>query len=133
MRRFWQSIALLLLVLLAPASVHCLLNEDTHDCCATAGMPCDDAGQTPDSDNDGHECPAESLAKTNLPASVAVPAMPVTALAHEQELLLHIAARTLASFDVITVPPTFVPAELRTCWAFITRAALPVRCPSDLV
>ena len=135
MRRFWQSTAMLMLALLVPTSVHCLIDAEMSASCAAVQMHHHHEHDEPAPDHDDHGAhndPCDTFAKTNLPASVAVPPMPVAMLAHDAELLLQIAARELVYFDVLSAPPTVAPDELRSCWVFTTRAALPARCPTEL-
>ena len=140
MRPFWQSIALLLLVLFAPASMHCLVNAAMVDDSA-AGVSCaseEACGDTehaplPQSpEHEEHQCPTDTLAKSSLPVGVTVPAMPCMVLENALAELRRIAGELLSNGDALTVAPSEAPKELQTSWAFTSRAALPARWPSVL-
>ena len=143
MRTFWQSIALLLLVLFAPASMHCLMgshaepsqaashgqdkgslhstvpDHDEHDCPATP-------------EPQEHDCPTNTLAKSSLPVGVNVPAVPCTVLMDALMELRRMSDELISSGDAQVAAPSVAPNELQPSWAFTSRAALPARWPSDL-
>lgn len=140
MRPFWQSTALLLLVLFAPASMHCLVNAamadgPAADVSCASGESCGDTDHAPlpqSPEQQEHQCPADTLAKTNLPAGVMVPAMPFMVLEDALAALRRIAGELLSNGDALMAAPSVAPKELQTSWAFTSRAALPARWPSDL-
>lgn len=142
MRTFWQSIALLLLVAFAPATVHCLAGgTNVHaqkvtvlDACCHHGEqhPDSNTGNEPPSHSE-HECPTETLAKTNLPAPLLVPALPCQILDEALVALRHLASQMMMTeaSDTEALAST-TPREWITTWVFASRAALPPRSPSDL-
>lgn len=143
MRAFWQSIALLLLVAFAPATAHCLAGHpelDAHEMTAIGGDCCDHTEQHSHSDSapdhpshSDHDCPTETLTKSNLPTPLLVPALPCQALDHALVALRHIASQmTAMEASSMEAHSTSSPQEWITTWAFTSRAALPPRSPSDL-
>lgn len=139
MRPFWQSIALLMLVLFAPASMHCLMNAAMADgpasdvsCASSQSCGDTDHAPLPQSPEQEHQCPTDTLAKTNLPAGVMVPAIPSMVLEDALAALRRVATDLLSNGDASTAAPPAAPKELQPTWAFTSRAALPARWPSDL-
>ena len=140
MRPFWQSIALLLLVLFAPASMHCLVGAamvegPAADVSCASGQSCGDTHHTPlpeSPEHEEHQCPTETLAKIGLPAALIVPSVPCTVLEDALAALRRISGELLSNGVASTASPSVAPKELQTTWAFTSRAALPARWPSDL-
>lgn len=126
MQRFWQLLALVLLALMVPASACCVgpqpvEHKDT--CCSLS--PDHDAAPQPEF------CPAETLAHSELPPSLAMPAaqmVELVALIQSWINLSELAAQEVAPESLQTT----APPELRTTWVFVSRAALPARAPSVL-
>lgn len=140
MRSFWKLIALLVLVLFAPASMHCLMGADVKSPLGAAALAAgaDDCGDSdhgalPQSpEHHEHHCPTDTLAKSSLPVGVMIPEMPSAVLDDALAALRRIAAELLSNGDALTVAPAVAPKELQTSWAFASRAALPARWPSEL-
>lgn len=145
MRTFWQTIALLLLVLFAPASMHCLMGgpaDLSHpvatvaaqdECDPHSTLPChqeQDGPTTPE--HQEHDCPTDTLAKSSLPVAVSVPAVPCTVLEDALAALRRMADELTSSGEALMAAPSVAPKELQPTWAFTSRAALPARWPSDL-
>ena len=137
MRVFQQSIALLMLVLFAPASMHCLIAAPTTgDCAAVAGQACaapDSGSEHSCPEETSHGCPASTLAKTSVPTGISVPAMPTAALEDMLVALQRMVEQVLLNSVALGAAPEVAPKELQTTWAFKARAALPARWPSELV
>jgi len=141
MRRFWQSIAFTMLVLIAPASAHCLgVNSMTNHASAetaetTSIATCAHTDELPKSSEDGgkaHDCPTDSLTKSNVPAGTIVPAVICSQADDILKLLRQMADAVLASAKCAAVLPTIDSEDPQNTWVFSSRAALPARSPSDL-
>ena len=128
MKRFWQILALILLALMVPASVCCLeaqqvANEEC-GCCSNADEEHDAPAQP-------EACPSDTIARSQLPAQVVMPAMQMVELADIVQAMMRL--NELAATKAAPVPMlTTAPPELRTTWVFVSRAALPARAPSEL-
>ena len=128
MKRLWQSLALLMLALMVPASACCMgpqpvVNEEC-GCCSTS----DENQQAP---AQPEACPSDTIARSQLPAQVVMPEVPMaelTGIIHELMRLNELAATKAAPVSLMTT----APPELRTTWVFVSRAALPARAPSEL-
>jgi hypothetical protein len=128
MKRFWQILTLILLALMVPASVCCLETERAEghacECRSTPGHE-HDAPAPPEA------CPSDTIAHSQVPALVAVPAMQMLELADIIHAMLRL--NELAATNAAPVPlMTTAPPELRTTWVFVSRAALPARAPAEL-
>ena len=129
-KSLWQVIAFLMLVQIAPASVCCLLpdafgGEDT--CCVPdSGAPLPGAPELP------APCPSSSMAHSQLPTGLQLPAAPMVEQDHLAAILLKL--HLLAAQHAVKKPSltSTAPPEMRTQWAFVSRAALPGRWPSIL-
>lgn len=130
MKRCWQILALLLFVLMGPASMCCLaapqnVSEDSCNCCSS-------------NSDEGHEapaqpiiCPSDTIAHSQIPAPIAMPPMQMvelTDIIHAMVWLNELSATQAAPLPLMTT----APPELRTTWIFVSRAALPARAPSEL-
>ena len=127
MKRFWQLLALLLLALMAPASVCCWLSASDCEACA-CGSAQDHHDTAPAK---SAACPSATIARSQLPAQVVMPEMQMVELAgiiHEWMRLNELATTKYAPVPLIM---TTAPPELRTLWVFASRAALPARAPSE--
>lgn len=127
MKRFWQTIAILLLALIVPASVCCWVSAKEFNVCDCQGAHSehDEAPELPDA------CPSDSIAHSQAPALIAIPAMQMVELSDillELLRLNELAAKPAASVPLITT----APPELRVTWVFVSRAALPARAPAVL-
>ena len=128
MKRLWQILALLLLALMAPASVCCLGPKpvESHECgCCSSSDEHQEAPAQPDA------CPSDTIARSQLPAAMAMPEMQMVELCdliNPVSRLRELTAQTAAPTPFLTV----APPELRTTWVFVSRAALPARAPSEL-
>jgi hypothetical protein len=125
MKRFWQIITLILLALMVPASVCCLMPAKDFKVCACQGAHAehDEAPVLPD------VCPTDTIAHSQVPLLVAVPAMQMLELAdiiHAMMRLNELVATAAAPVPLMTT----APPELRATWHFVSRAALPARAPS---
>jgi hypothetical protein len=139
MRAFWQSIALLLLVAFAPASVHCLAAEAA-SCAPVVAASCEEAchhegdpSPSEHSEHDDHDCPTETLAKSQLPGVVIVPNLPCHSLDH---LLATLSRAAAAARQYSSAEEAWLygkPKVWIATWVFASRSALPPRSPSDLV
>lgn len=127
MKRFWQILTLLLLALMVPASVCCWVPvNECHECdCEEIPAPHNEAPAFPDA------CPSDSIAHSQAPALIAIPAMQMVELS---DLLLELLRlNELAATTAAPVPlMTNAPPELRVTWVFVSRAALPARAPAVL-
>lgn len=125
MKRLWQILALLMLALMVPASTCCQWWEGcatSHDCCSG-----------PDSEHEApaqqETCPSVTIAHSQVPAQVVLPAMQMIELTKIIEDIMRL--NELAAAKAPQVPlRTTAPPELRTTWVFVSRAALPARAPS---
>lgn len=143
MHPLWRTVALILLVLFVPGSVHCVPGTpsdseakgvDSH--LAEFAVPQGDASHT-----DSHECVAKSLAATQLPSVLKAPSQPDSdfysllpfAWAMSFGALLHLTNAELGDGSQSSSIVLDTPQELRAQWAFVLRSALPARLPSDLV
>jgi hypothetical protein len=130
MKRCRQILALLLLVLMGPASVCCLaapqnVSEDSCGCCSTESDQEHKAPAQPDL------CPSDTIARSQMPAPIAMPPMQMvelTDIIHAMVPLDEPIATKAAPLPLLTT----APPQLRTTWVFASRAALPARAPSDL-
>lgn len=128
MNHFWRILAVILLALMGPASMCCLVPqqvESQHCCgCATHGEQ-HDAPASPDA------CPSATLAHSQVPAPVVLPAMQMIELAsiiHEMMRLNELVPVKESPVPLMTT----APPQLRTTWVFVSRAALPARAPAEL-
>lgn len=125
MKRFWQILALLMLALMVPASACCQMWEGcspSHECC-----PCHDDEH--DSPAQQETCPSVTIAHSQVPVQVVLPAMQMIELSKIIQDLMRL--NELAAAKAPQVPlRTTAPPELRTTWVFASRAALPARAPS---
>ncbi len=127
MKRFWQIITLVLLALMVPASACCLMPaKEFKVCdCQCAHDVHDEAPALPDT------CPSDTIAHSQVPALIAIPAMQMLELAdviHAMMRLNELAATTAAPVPLMTT----APPEMRVTWVFVRRAALPARAPAVL-
>lgn len=127
MKRLWQILALILLALMVPASMCCLVPQEVekqHAGCCSHGDEGHDVPTMPDI------CPSGTIAQSFLPEMVAMPEMQMV------ELICLIQAFALLDLiEQAAAPvsmPTTAPPELRTTWAFVSRASLPARAPAVL-
>ena len=128
MKHFWQILTLVLLALMVPASVCCLMPQQA------ANQSCDCCSST----DEGHEapalpdaCPSDTIAHSQVPALIVIPAMPMLELADIIYAMMRF--NELAATTAAPVPlMTNAPPELRTTWVFVSRAALPARAPAEL-
>lgn len=127
MKRFWQLLALLLLALMAPASVCCWLSASDCEACA-CGSAQDHHDTAPAK---SAACPSATIARSQLPAPVIMPQMQM-----QEPSGLILAALDADKLSARDAKPVFrmaaAPPELRTTWVFMSRSALPVRAPSEL-
>lgn len=128
MNRFWQIIALLTLALVVPAST----------CCQWTSR-CESQQQSHFCTDEGHEtpaspeaCPSHTLAHSQVPAHVVLPAMQMIELAQIIEGMTRLNELRAAKEPPVPLMTT-APPELRTTWVFASRAALPARAPAELV
>lgn len=128
MKRLWQILAFLLLALMVPASACCLGPQQAANpecgCCSNPAKEHDTPAQP-------EACPSDTIARSQLPAPVVMPEMPMVELVgiiHELMRLNELAATNAAPVPLMTT----APPELRTTWNFVSRAALPARAPSEL-
>lgn len=128
MRRSLQILALILLALMVPASVCCLVPQasenQSSDCCA---LP----AQNHDAPAQQDACPSTTIAHSQLPTVEAMPDMmlvEVCDIFSASSLLRELTAQAEAPLFL----PTNAPPELPMTWAFVSRAALPARAPSEL-
>jgi hypothetical protein len=128
MKSVWQIFAVILLTLIGPASMCCLVPQQAENqrCCGCATHEEDhDAPVSPDA------CPSATLAHSQVPAPVMLPAMEMIELAS----IIHEMMR-LNELLVVKESPaplmTTAPPQLRTTWVFVSRAALPARAPAEL-
>jgi hypothetical protein len=126
MKRCWQILALVLLVLMVPASVCCLampqeVNQEC-DCCS---------GPDEEHEAPAQPCPSDTISHSQLPSVVVMPEMQMVEL---MEMIQAFSLRELTAHaaEPVSVPAT-APPELRTTWVFVSRAALPARAPSERV
>ncbi len=125
MIRLWKILALLMLALMVPASTCCQWWEGcvtSHEC-----------GSCPDSEHEApakqETCPSVTIAHSQMPAQVVLPAMQMIELAKILQDIMRL--NELAAAKAPQVPlQTTAPPELRTTWVFVSRAALPARAPS---
>lgn len=139
MRRFWQIIAFVSLVQIAPASVCCLLPaafDVEHACCPpseTSLFAPDDVPDAPLPEVPGQRgaCPGDALAHSDVPTGLTLPVVPVVELHDVALALLNSLQDAFAQAEgSLPFVPT-APPELRASWLFVSRAALPARWPSD--
>lgn len=128
MKRTWQFLSLILLALMVPASVCCLGSQQVANeecgCCSNRDKERDAPAQP-------EACPSDTIARSQLPAPVIMPEMPMmelTGIIYELMRLNELAAMKVAPVCLMTT----APPELRPTWVFVSRAALPARAPSDL-
>jgi hypothetical protein len=159
MRPFWQSIALLLLALFVPGTLHCLpggcermhvadvakaVSASVHvpcaesDSCGAASSVSTQAGDQSAQDRGHHACPAQTLAHTQLPSVLKAPAQPQSQLDDTCICPALFLTSILSALHTISDSSQDFTADssakLRLPgWAFRIRAALPARWPSDVV
>lgn len=125
MNRHWQILALLMLALMVPASACCQVWEGcstSHECCS-----CHD--DEPEAPAQQGTCPSVTIAHSQVPAQVVLPAMQMIELSEIIQDIMRL--NELAAAKAPPVPlRTTAPLELRTTWVFVSRAALPARAPS---
>lgn len=127
MKRFWQILALVMLALIVPASACCLLPQRVAD--HTCGC-CPDS-QDHDAPGQPDICPSDAIAHSITPQAVAMPEMQMVEL--YEAIFSWVRSQELTLRDSAPLPSqTTAPPELRTTWVFVSRAALPVRAPSEL-
>lgn len=128
MKRFWQILALLLLALMVPASV-CCYGADT-----SAGQACCSCAEHEQHDGDQPRapvsCPSDTIAHSQVPAPVMLPAMQMVELAELIQAMIRLQDELATATDSSGLPMTTAPPELRATWHFTHRTALPVRAPS---
>ena len=126
MQRFWHLLTLLLLALMLPASVCCWVPMNECHACEgeCAPVPCDEAPVLPDA------CPSDTLAHSQAPVLLAVPAMQVFELADIIHAMMRLNERAVLKAAPVPLM-TNAPPELRVTWVFVSRAALPARAPSE--
>lgn len=127
MKRLWQILALILLALIVPATVCCLVPQQVatqHSGCCSNGDEGHDAPAMPDI------CPSDTIAQSYLPVMVTMPEMQMVELVGLIQALALLDLVEQAACPVLM--PTTAPPELRTTWAFVSRAALPARAPAVL-
>ena len=129
MSRLTKSVAVLLLALWVPATVHCRLEQalslELLSCC-----PHEDAEKTPahhesDCANDGCAAVESGFYKQEEPE--VTPGRPLPALV--VLLAPHMDCGPKCVWVLVAAVSRF-PSELAQCWQFSFRAALPVRAPS---
>ncbi len=127
MNRFWQILALLMLALIVPASTCCLWakgGDSAEKCCSCPGDKHDAPAQP-------ETCPSVTIAHSQMPAQVVLPAMQMIELAkiiHEMMRMNELAAAKAQPVPLMTT----APPQLQTTWAFLNRAALLARAPAEL-
>ncbi len=127
MKRFWQFLALVMLALMVPASVCCYgvdacSSQECHTC------PC---GEQDEENRLPASCPSDSIAHSQVPAPIVLPAMQMVELTNLIQEMMRL--NELSAAKAVPVPlMTTAPPELRTTWVFVSRAALPARAPSAL-
>lgn len=124
MKRFWQILALLMLALMAPASV-CCYGPDV--CANQVSCSCEDHEQQVPAD-----CPSDTIAHSQVPASVMLPEMQMVELAGVIQAMLRLQDELATALESSGLPMTTAPPEMRTTWHFTRRAALLARAPSNL-
>jgi hypothetical protein len=127
MKRFWQIIALILLALMVPASMCCWVPESTGKSCECQGEPAhhEDGGESQNT------CPSDTIAHSQMPAAIMMPEMQMVELLDLLAAMVH-RNESSAAFSSSTSEMTTAPPELSPTWAFVSRASLPARAPSEL-
>lgn len=127
MRRFWQILAITMLALMVPASMCCLLPQLAAKDCSCCNSPERNRDAPAPQDN----CPSDTIAHSKLPLTVIMPQVQMVELVEIIQQWTHLLE--LSSQEAAPVPlMSTAPPELRTTWVFASRAALPVRAPSEL-
>jgi hypothetical protein len=140
MRSFWHFVALLLLLAFLPATTHCMgasrlvHMEDAAACASECHHEGEGKEQTPGAPTrSDHDCPTETLAKTNVPAPLMVPALPCQELdATLAAMLRLVAEENLDAPSMELRLERNTPKEWIHTWVFVSRAALSPRSPSAL-
>lgn len=128
MKRFWQTLALLMLALMVPASM-CCYGPDTgasEVCCSCAEHEQHDG----DEPNAPVSCPSDTISHSQVPAPVTMPEMQMVELAELIQAMIRLQDELATATESSGLPITTAPPELRTTWHFTQRTALPVRAPS---
>ncbi|GEP44465.1 hypothetical protein [Brevifollis gellanilyticus] len=128
MKRLWQILAIVLLALMVPASACCLVPQEAEKkaCCG-----CSTHGEEQETPASPEACPSTTLAHSQVPAPVLLPAMQMIELVsiiHEIMRLHELVAVKESPVPLMTT----APPQLRTTWVFVSRAALPARAPAEL-
>lgn len=138
MRKLWQFTALLMLVLFAPASGHCLSPAGGIFALLPSLEADADRSHAEHSENEPghnesqHDCPTNSLPKSTLPVQVLAPAIPCEDMLAIFAFLQRLANEALLT-EQASLPETDVDTTaLTSSWIFTSRAALPARWPSEL-
>ena len=127
MKRFWQILALLLLALMVPASVCCYgAGGCTVEACCSECHDANDDGEHPAPVS----CPSDTIAHSQVPAPVMLPAMQMVELAELIQAMIRLQDDLATATESSGLPMTTAPPELRATWHFTQRTALPVRAPS---
>ena len=139
MRSLWKTVAVILVVLFIPGSVHCAPGDFSEAERTSAHQSNEIAGEQRNDSH--HECLAKSLTATQLPAFLKTPGLPhvdlysplPVAWAMSFAALLYLSNAELGNASNSSGILLDSPEELRAQWAFVTRTALPARWPSILV
>jgi len=133
MKRFWQSLALLLLALMVPASM-CCYGADTNRPDTSAGQACCSCAEHGPHEGDDHDapvsCPSDTISHSQVPAPVTMPEMQMVELAELIQAMIRLQDELATATESSGLPMTTAPPELRATWHFTQRTALPVRAPS---
>lgn len=128
MNRLWQIFALLMLALMVPASV-CCYGPDT----SGSQVCCSCAEHEPHEGDEHHapvSCPSDTIAHSQVPASVTMPEMQMVELTELIKAMIRLQDELATATESSGLPMTTAPPELRATWHFMHRTALPVRAPS---
>ena len=130
MKRFWQILAMLMLALMVPASACCYGPDvsSTQGCCSCENHEPQDG----DEDHGPAECPSDTIARSQVPASVTLPKMQMVELAGLIQAMIRLQDEPATALESSGLPMTTAPPEMRTTWHFAHRAALLARAPSNL-
>lgn len=128
MKRLWQIFALLMLALMVPASMCCYGADGcvVEACCSE----CHDEQHDGDEHHAPVSCPSDTIAHSQVPAHVMLPAMQMVELAELIQTMIRLQDELATATESSGLPMTTAPPELRATWHFTQRTALPVRAPS---
>jgi len=129
MKVLWHSITILMLALMLPASVCCF--DVINNVVPGAATCCD---ETPHGEDEPaypeSECPSETLSHSQLPKIAQALDHIVSGLFEPFLISPYGCADRETTWTGSSLEQTAAPPDIGKRWAFVSRAALPVRAPS---